>query len=91
MNWNHPHILARRERTAWVIVIGAFVLLAGAFFRLQVLGSDQYAVQSRQNRLRPLVLPGSTKPSKPCELRCPSGIRLRERSFDTAMLTTGLS
>ena len=57
MNWNHPHNLARRERAAWVIVIGAFVLLAGAFFRLQVLGSDQYAVQSRQNRLRPLVLP----------------------------------
>lgn len=56
MNWNHPHILARRERTACVIIIGAFVLLAGAFFRLQVLGSDQYAVQSRQNRLRPVVL-----------------------------------
>lgn len=57
MNWNHPHTLARRERTATVIIIGVFVFLAGAFFRLQVLGSDRYAVQSRQNRLRPVVLP----------------------------------
>lgn len=50
-------MLARRERTATVIIIGVFVFLAGAFFRLQVLGSDRYAVQSRQNRLRPVVLP----------------------------------
>ena len=57
MNWNHPHTLARRERTAAVIIIGVFVFLAGAFFRLQVLSSDRYAVQSRQNRLRPVVLP----------------------------------
>lgn len=57
MNWNHPHSLSRRAFSASVFVGGVFLVLGGAFFRLQVLGSDQYAVQSRNNRLRPVVLP----------------------------------
>ena len=40
-----------------MFVGGAFLVLGGAFFRLQVLGSDEYAVQSRNNRLRPVVVP----------------------------------
>ncbi len=40
-----------------MFVGGVFLVLGGAFFRLQVLGSDQYAVQSRSNRLRPVVVP----------------------------------
>ncbi|MCH7683729.1 MAG: hypothetical protein IIB35_08485, partial [Gemmatimonadetes bacterium] len=57
MNWNHPHSLSRRAFSASVFVGGVFLVLGGAFFRLQVLGSDQYAVQSRNNRLRPVVVP----------------------------------
>jgi penicillin-binding protein 2 len=59
VNWNHPHALARRSFTASVFVGGVFLVLGGAFFRLQVLGSDRYAVQSRNNRLRPVVLPAA--------------------------------
>lgn len=59
MNWNHPHELARRSFTASVVVGAVFLVLGGAFFRLQVLGSDRYAVQSRNNRLRPVALPAA--------------------------------
>ncbi|MCZ6916518.1 MAG: penicillin-binding protein 2 [Gemmatimonadetes bacterium] len=56
MNWNHPHILARRAQLASVMVGGLFVVLVGAFFRLQVVGADQYQIQSRNNSRRPVVL-----------------------------------
>ena len=57
MNWNHPHILARRAQFAAAVVGAMFVILLGAFFRLQVLGADQYEIQSRNNSRRPVVLP----------------------------------
>ena len=57
MNWNHPHALSRRAFAASGFVWAVFLVLGGAFFRLQVLGSDQYALQSRNNMLRAIVLP----------------------------------
>ena len=57
MNWNHPHALSRRAFAASGFVWVVFLVLGGAFFRLQVLGSDQYAVQSRNNMLRAVALP----------------------------------
>ena len=57
MKWNHPHALSRRAFAASGFVWAVFLVLGGAFFRLQVLGSDQYAVQSRNNMLRPVALP----------------------------------
>ena len=57
MNWNHPHTLSRRAFAASGFVWAVFLVLGGAFFRLQVLGSDQYAVQSRNNQYRPIALP----------------------------------
>jgi penicillin-binding protein 2 len=57
MNWDHPHVLARRAFAASVFVGGVFLVLGGAFFRLQVLGWDQYALQSRNNRFRPVAVP----------------------------------
>ena len=57
MNWNHPHALSRRAFVASGFVWAVFLILGGAFFRLQVLGSDQYALQSRNNQYRPVALP----------------------------------
>jgi penicillin-binding protein 2 len=57
MNWNHPHVLARRAWvTAWLIG-GVLGIIMAAFFRLQVLGRERYEFQSNQNRVRPVVLP----------------------------------
>lgn len=57
MNWSHPHALARRARATHVIVWLATGALLVAFFRVQVLSSSRYALQSEQNRLRALPLP----------------------------------
>ena len=56
MNSNHP--LARRSRARIVnLVLAAFMgLLALAFFRVQVLGSNTYRLTAESNRLRPLDL-----------------------------------
>jgi len=53
----HPFLLALRATAARRTLIVGFVLLAGAFFRLQVLQHDRYRMQSESNRLRPIVLP----------------------------------
>ncbi len=56
MNWHHPHQLARRAQTTGWVIIAVFLVLLGAFFRLQVLGEDRYVFQSEKNRLRPVAL-----------------------------------
>jgi penicillin-binding protein 2 len=53
----HPYILALRARGARHALTLAFLLLGGAFFRLQVLEHDRYRMQSESNRLRPVPLP----------------------------------
>ncbi len=53
----HPFVLALRAAVARRGLIVAFVLLSGAFFRLQVLQHDRYRLQSETNRLRPIPLP----------------------------------
>ena len=53
----HPNEVQRRGRTASVIVAGAFVFLASAFFRTQILEHAQYTLQSETNRLREVPLP----------------------------------
>jgi penicillin-binding protein 2 len=53
----HPFLLAQRGAVARRALAVAFVLLAGAFFRLQVLQHDRYRMQSESNRLRPIPLP----------------------------------
>ena len=47
-------VALRRQRgqIAALAVLGALVLLAGAFFRLQILSGDQYALRSAENRIR---------------------------------------
>jgi penicillin-binding protein 2 len=54
---NHPHARRARGQVATLAVWVVLVLLAGAFFRIQVLRSDTYALTAESNRLRPLDLP----------------------------------
>jgi penicillin-binding protein 2 len=53
----HPNDVARRARAATFIITAAIVVLVGAFFKTQVLQHARYALQSEQNRLRPVPLP----------------------------------
>lgn len=57
MTWSHPHQVARRATVVRRIVWGVFGVLVFSFFRLQVLTSNRYALQSDQNRLRALPVP----------------------------------
>ena len=51
-----PHRLRERaDRFRWVLVI-AFLVLAGAFFRIQVLQYEKYRLRSETNRLRQIPL-----------------------------------
>lgn len=53
----HPFVVALRATTARRALTGAFILLAGAFFRLQIVQHGSYRMQSEHNRLRPIPLP----------------------------------
>lgn len=57
MNWHHQHEMIRRGEIGRYLVLGFFALLALAFFRVQVLGSSRYQLQSEENRLRPVAIP----------------------------------
>jgi penicillin-binding protein 2 len=54
---NHPHARRARAQVAGLAVWLVLVLLAGAFFRVQVVRSSAYALTAESNRLRPLDLP----------------------------------
>lgn len=48
----HPHARRRLARGAMTVVMVMLGVLGVAFFRIQVLSSDSYALQSESNRLR---------------------------------------
>ena len=50
-------VRAGRARGATLLLWAAIAVLLISFFRLQVLGRDQYRLQSEENRLRALVIP----------------------------------
>lgn len=54
---HHPHRVRLRAGAASVILIGLLAILATAFFRVQVLGSVEWTLQSESNRLRALPVP----------------------------------
>jgi penicillin-binding protein 2 len=45
-----------RAEIARLVLIGAFLILAGAFFRTQVLQHDKFQLKAETNRLRPIPL-----------------------------------
>ena len=53
----HPNDVARRGRSASVVLVASFALLVGQFFKTQVLKNEQYVLQSEGNRLREVPLP----------------------------------
>ncbi len=55
----HPNELLRRARLARGFLVLSFVALGGAFFRTQVLRNAEYTLQSENNRLREVPLPGA--------------------------------
>ncbi len=57
MNHDHPHERRRRGRIGDGVILAVLGLLGLAFFRVQVLGSDQWALQAESNRFRPLPVP----------------------------------
>ena len=59
MTWYHPHTVARRGDLARILIWGMLGLLTLAFFRVQVLGSYRYRLQSEGNRLRPIPIPAA--------------------------------
>jgi penicillin-binding protein 2 len=53
----HPNDVARRSRIARLLLVVAFVLLGGGFYRAQVLQHSEWVVQAEDNRLREVPLP----------------------------------
>ncbi len=52
----HPTRLQERSQSArWVLLV-AFLVLVGAFFRTQILQFDRYRLRAQNNRLRPVPL-----------------------------------
>jgi len=57
MNHLDPTELQRRASGARWIVAVAFLVLAGAFFRAQIIQHEKYQLRAESNRLRPVPLP----------------------------------
>lgn len=55
----HPNDVERRARIASGIVAAGLLVLAGAFFRLQVIQHDRFALAAEDNRLREIPLPAA--------------------------------
>lgn len=53
----HLHDRRRRARGAAVFILAVFTWLTAAFYRTQILQSEQYTLHSDMNRLRPLPVP----------------------------------
>ena len=56
MNGFDSYRLRQRADTARLVLIGAFLVLAGAFFRTQVVQHDKFQLKAETNRLRPIPL-----------------------------------
>jgi len=48
--------LRERADLARLVLVGAFLVLSGAFFRTQVLQHDKFQLKAETNRLRPISL-----------------------------------
>ena len=56
MSWFHRHEVGHRADVARMVVWAVFGVLVLAFFRVQVLASSHYRLESEENRLRPVRL-----------------------------------
>lgn len=53
----HPNAVQERGRVASALLVAAFLVLAAAFFRTQVLQGARYYLKAEENRLRELPVP----------------------------------
>ncbi len=56
MTWHDRHRVMRRATAGRTLVLGIFGILTLVFFRVQVINSSRYQLQSEENRLRPVPL-----------------------------------
>lgn len=56
MTWYDRHRVMRRAAAGKTLVFAIFGVLTLVFFRVQVIDSSRYALQSKENRLRPVSL-----------------------------------
>ena len=56
MNGFDSHRVRERAQIARMVLVGAFLVLSGAFFRTQVLQHEKFQVKAETNRLRPISL-----------------------------------
>ena len=56
MNGFDSYRLRERADIARLVLIAAFVVLCGAFFRTQVIQHDKFQLRAETNRLRPIPL-----------------------------------
>jgi penicillin-binding protein 2 len=56
MTWFHRHEVGHRADVARIIVVLVFGVFLLVFFRVQVLSSSRYRLESEENRLRPVRL-----------------------------------
>jgi penicillin-binding protein 2 len=52
-----PHLLDARLRSARTVIWVASGVIAGTYFRTQIIDHSRYELQSRNNRLRPIIQP----------------------------------
>jgi penicillin-binding protein 2 len=67
--------LRRRAQGARLVLVAAFLVLGGAFFKAQVLESSEYRSTSESNRVRPIPLPAPRG-----ELRDRNGLLIAENT-----------
>ncbi len=56
MNEFHAELIRERSGRARLILFGAFLLLIGSFFRVQVLEHERFRLRAESNRLRPVPM-----------------------------------
>src|SRR5918992_571261 len=56
MNGFDSYRVRERAETARWVLVAAFLLLGGAFFRTQVIQHERFQLQAETNRLRPIPL-----------------------------------
>ena len=56
MNGFDSYRVRERADIARMVLVGVFLLLAGAFFRTQIIQHEQFQLRAETNRLRPIPL-----------------------------------
>ena len=64
MNGFDSYRVRERAEVAQLVLVATFVLLAGAFFRTQVIQHEKFQLRAETNRLRPISLTAKARSSR---------------------------